>query len=96
MNTNRNRRSTLARVIARRDYGTLAFSVASLADNHHQLNYWGKHSIRRLGVTIKLTSYSQLQDAEATIHRINRANPYERIQSRKLKAHVARMAKGWY
>jgi hypothetical protein len=90
--TLRNRRSTLARVIARRDYGTLAFSVASLADDHHQLHYWGRHSIRRLGVTLKLTSYSQLQEAEATIRRINRANPYDRIMTRKTASIAALMA----
>jgi len=90
--TLRNRRSTLARVIARRDYGTLAFRVASVSDNHHQLQYWGRHSIRRLGVTLNLSHYANLQEAEATIRRMNRANPYDRIMTRKTASIAALMA----
>jgi hypothetical protein len=86
--TLRNRRFTLARARDQRDYGKLVYTVVCDAQGYALARY-GKPQPH-------LGYWHDAGSAQTAATLYHRANGYDRLQSRKLRAHVARMAKGWY
>jgi hypothetical protein len=97
------RRNIIARARDQRDYGKLVYTVIPSMGMGFKVCGSGS-AIEEVDSGFALARYGKPQPhlgywldretAQIAANMYHRTNPYDRLQSRKIRAHVARMAKG--